>query len=170
MLMLKQTQRGFTIVELLIVIVVIAILAAITIVAFNGIQNRANDSSVQQDLANYAKAAELFRVDDTNNTYPASGTHLASLKVKASQGAYDTSYYNLYYCRSGGGDKFTFVGRSKSGTLFYASSLGKGNSGNLSINVVRTCSTAGIDSSTEPYVNITGKSNNGAGDWQAWTQ
>ncbi len=37
--------RGFTIVELLIVVVVIAILAAITIVAYNGIQNRAKDSA-----------------------------------------------------------------------------------------------------------------------------
>ncbi len=40
-------RRGFTIVELLIVIVVIAILAVITIVAYNGIQNRAKDSAVQ---------------------------------------------------------------------------------------------------------------------------
>ena len=38
---MRQTKSGFTIVELLIVIVVIAILAAITIVAYNGIQNRA---------------------------------------------------------------------------------------------------------------------------------
>lgn len=36
-----QKQTGFTIVELLIVIVVIGILAAITIVAYNGIQERA---------------------------------------------------------------------------------------------------------------------------------
>ena len=41
----KRGKSGFTIVELLIVIVVIAILAAITIVAFNGIQQRANNTA-----------------------------------------------------------------------------------------------------------------------------
>ena len=39
--------NGFTIVELLIVVVVIAILAAITIVSYNGISNRAKSSAVQ---------------------------------------------------------------------------------------------------------------------------
>jgi len=41
----KQKKAGFTIVELLIVIVVIAILAAITIVSFNGISERARVSA-----------------------------------------------------------------------------------------------------------------------------
>lgn len=54
----KFDNRGFTIVELLIVIVVIAILAAITIVAYNGIQNRAKTSSAQSAANVVLKKAE----------------------------------------------------------------------------------------------------------------
>ncbi|RYZ85786.1 MAG: prepilin-type N-terminal cleavage/methylation domain-containing protein, partial [Moraxellaceae bacterium] len=42
---------GFTIVELLIVIVVIGILAAIVIVGYQGVTKRANDTAVRSDLA-----------------------------------------------------------------------------------------------------------------------
>lgn len=45
-----KVRPGFTIVELLIVIVIIGILAAISIIAYNGIQNKAADSVVKSDL------------------------------------------------------------------------------------------------------------------------
>ncbi len=51
----RARERGFTIVELLIVIVVIGILVAIVIVAYNGIQQRAHAATVQADLEGSAK-------------------------------------------------------------------------------------------------------------------
>lgn len=57
-------RTGFTIVELLIVIVVIAILAAITIVAYNGIQERSRDSIRKSDLATIKKALIMYESDN----------------------------------------------------------------------------------------------------------
>ena len=62
--MIKKAH-GFTIVELLIVIVVIAILAAISIVAYTGIQERAQKSKVQSDIAQIIKAISLAREKNT---------------------------------------------------------------------------------------------------------
>lgn len=58
-----NAQKGFTIVELLIVIVVIGILAAIVIVAYNGVQNSARDSNNKTDAVSLAKVAEAINAD-----------------------------------------------------------------------------------------------------------
>ena len=58
-----KNNSGFTIVELLIVIVVIAILAAISIVAYNGIQNRANTSKVVAQASAYIKGLKVWEAD-----------------------------------------------------------------------------------------------------------
>lgn len=67
---MRKSLNGFTIVELLIVIVVIAILATISIVAYNGVQAKARDSQRKYDIGQLAKALELYYAD--NGQYPAS--------------------------------------------------------------------------------------------------
>lgn len=67
----RNNDRGFTIVELLIVIVVIGILAAITIVAYNGVQSRANYSREQADMNSINKMIQMYYA--TNNSYPNTG-------------------------------------------------------------------------------------------------
>jgi prepilin-type N-terminal cleavage/methylation domain-containing protein len=66
-----SSRAGFTIVELLIVIVIIGILAAITIVAYNGIQQRAATATMQADLSATARQLEAAKASSTTETYPA---------------------------------------------------------------------------------------------------
>lgn len=60
MVSLKNRQSGFTIVELLIVIVVIGILAALVITTFVGVQQRARNTERQTDLNAIAGQIEAF--------------------------------------------------------------------------------------------------------------
>jgi prepilin-type N-terminal cleavage/methylation domain-containing protein len=66
----SKQQSGFTIVELLIVIVVIGILAAIALVAYNGISNRAIGSALQSDLNGAAKTIENDKTLSSGELYP----------------------------------------------------------------------------------------------------
>ena len=88
-------QTGFTIVELLIVIVVIAILAAITIVSYNGITQRAIDSSLQSDLRN---AQNTIFVAELDGPIPTDSSSFKASNGATFQYSYDTSENPSYFC------------------------------------------------------------------------
>lgn len=81
----KIKQQGFTIVELLIVIVVIGILAALVITTFTGIQRRARDTERQTDIKAVHSQLEAYYAQ--NGFYPAlaevNTTTLAGLDAEA---------------------------------------------------------------------------------------
>jgi len=66
-------RSGFTIVELLIVIVVIGILAAITIVSFNGVTARAENMKTISGVTAYAKAFSMYAIE--NGSYPLASSY-----------------------------------------------------------------------------------------------
>jgi prepilin-type N-terminal cleavage/methylation domain-containing protein len=89
MISLKKRQSGFTIVELLIVIVVIGILATLVIVTFTGIQQKARDSQRQTDINAVNSQLEAFYAQ--NGYYPS----LADLQDQGTGGFVSTSLKGL---------------------------------------------------------------------------
>jgi len=116
-----QRKSGFTIVELLIVIVVIAILAAITIVAYNGVTNRAADSAVSADMVTFAKKIEQQRVDQGLVNYPFNADINFTVNVNKAQYAITPAVvYNFLTCYSSATNpkEYMLLATSKSGKRF----------------------------------------------------
>jgi len=97
----KLNSNGFTIVELLVVIVVIGILAAITIVAFNGVTAKAREAAMKSNLSSLQRKLAAERVE--SESFPASlsgagvtapdgGTYQYSVNNSVSPPTYCVSY------------------------------------------------------------------------------
>jgi general secretion pathway protein G len=67
---LRNNKKGFTLVELLIVIIIIAVLAAIAIPKFSNSSQRSKESSLRANLKLVRNAIDLFRAD--TGAFPAS--------------------------------------------------------------------------------------------------
>lgn len=63
-----KKAHGFTIIELLSVIVIIAILSTISLVMYNGIQDRAKNADIASTFDSYEKALMMYTVD--NGRFP----------------------------------------------------------------------------------------------------
>ncbi len=164
----RSKQGGFTIVELLIVIVVIGILAAITIVAYTGIQNRANDTAVQADLRNFA--GKIMQHQAVEGVYPTGGITSSPTgeNFRIARSSYHTGVHNFIYCtsRDSGVTDFVIAARSKSGQRFsYSSSTGNVAPYNQTWGgVVDVCTNAGWTSYSVSY------GYRSDGTWWPWVQ
>lgn len=115
----KRFFRGFTVVELLVVIVVIGIIASITVFSYRGVQTRANDGAVQDDLKKLGDALNIYNGE--KGRYPLTLVELQTItNVKFSRSNYDTTTHAAAYCtESGTGVDMVVMGKSKSGRIFY---------------------------------------------------
>ena len=92
----KFYSDGFTLVELLIVIVIIGVLAGISVAAYSGVQKSARDSTVQSDLSNAMKQLAMYEVE--NGKAPSTSAELSTVNIKPTKSAYNSSRQNFYYC------------------------------------------------------------------------
>ena len=109
-----KNKHGFTIVELLIVIVVIGILAAITIVAFNGVTKRSAVASIQSELMQNAKALTAAAQTSSTgkfSTIEAMPGGSANLRISADK------YKLVTYCTDG--NSYALVILANTGDSYY---------------------------------------------------
>jgi type IV pilus assembly protein PilA len=76
----RDDERGFTLIELMVVVLIIAILIAIAIPTFLGARKRAQDRAAQSDLRNALTAEKTFYTDFQSYADAGVAADLASLK------------------------------------------------------------------------------------------
>jgi type IV pilus assembly protein PilA len=113
---MMRKNEGFTLIELMIVIAIIGILAAIAIPQFSAYRTRSYNSSAEADLRNAATAQEAYYVDcqkyvsnPQTNLIGSTYGFYTSQKVVVS-GAGGASQYTMTAYHPSGNKTFTLIG------------------------------------------------------------
>ena len=169
----KYLKSGFTIVELLIVVVVIAVLSVIVSVTYSGISQKSHDTAIKSDMNVFAKKISLFQVD--RGYYPTSIVDLESLGLKPSQKSYSSriQFDNFAYCvyHPNASDAQIVIGAVSASNIPYYNYSGDGFTPKVYTGVLDGTTTLRAICQeimgVEPGFDTTGYSH-ASGAWRAW--
>ena len=108
----KPGEEGFSLVELVVVIAVLAILSAVAIPAFVGVQANARASAVKNGLANGVKECVIRASDDQTTTHTSVNSfpgNYTGYSVGQASGQGDTCYAATATASNAGDSSFTIV-------------------------------------------------------------
>ncbi len=115
----REQEEGFTLIELMVVVLIIAILLAIAIPTFLGARNRANDRAAQSSLRNALTAAKTIYTDSQDYT-AASSSALAGVEPSITfvAGSSTSSDFKTVSVDSSTAARWAGASLSKSNTCF----------------------------------------------------
>ena len=146
----KQSEKGFTLVELLVVIIIIGILAAIALPNFLNQGAKAKQTEAKQNIGLINRTQTAFRSE--NQAFASSFDILAIGTLTGSTGAASTSNYS--YTLSATTDSTTTIATARDGALkAYSGGNGRYNNGasqSIISSVLCEATTPGTGAATAP--------------------
>jgi type IV pilus assembly protein PilA len=123
-------EQGFTLIELMVVVLIIAILIAIAIPTFLGARQKAQDRAAQSNLRNALTAAKTAYVDSQDYTSDVNGNVYASIEPSLTFASGASTSQGTISVASGATDTIVLATHSASGKCFYIKDITGQVSGN----------------------------------------
>lgn len=127
----RRSCQGFTLIELMVAISIVAILATIGIVSYSKVQSTARDAKRKQDLRSISVALELYR--QKNGYYPATGGDWAGSRTDSSKtpqpwiNGVDSNYITVVPKDPKGSDSDPLSSETNHGYFYWAGTSNAGN-------------------------------------------